>query len=362
MTTLHVVGGFLGSGKTTAIAAAARLLLAAGQRVGVITNDQGKYLVDTAFFNAQHLPTVEVTGGCFCCNYDDLDARFAELQAQVQPDIIFAESVGSCADVVATVIKPLLQLRARPASLSVFVDSRLLYRRLSGGDLPFSDNVIYIFDKQLEEADLVVINKIDLLSAAVEAELVERAQQSLPGKRILLHSAHQPQRVRQWLDAAAESEPSTDRANLDIDYPRYGSGEADLAWLDAEIDLQLTDADRREVVQVFVRSLEQRLRDQDIPIGHLKLIVTDGDRQTKFSLTAINEPGWESALTPRQTDTLKLLLNLRAQAAASQLEALARAALKDALGSTEPTRWTTQAFHPGFPQPTHRLPALRPPR
>ena len=52
MTRLHLVGGFLGSGKTTAIAAAAKLLMAQGLRVGVVTNDQGKYLVDTAFFAA----------------------------------------------------------------------------------------------------------------------------------------------------------------------------------------------------------------------------------------------------------------------------------------------------------------------
>lgn len=46
----HLVGGFLGSGKTTAIIQACKRLLQTGQKVGVITNDQGKYLVDTAFF------------------------------------------------------------------------------------------------------------------------------------------------------------------------------------------------------------------------------------------------------------------------------------------------------------------------
>jgi G3E family GTPase len=95
-------------------------LLQEGVRVGIVTNDQGKYLVDTAFFRALNLPAVEVTGGCFCCNYDDLDARLTQLEAAHQADVIFAESVGSCADVVATVLKLLLQLSAKPASLSVF--------------------------------------------------------------------------------------------------------------------------------------------------------------------------------------------------------------------------------------------------
>jgi G3E family GTPase len=129
---LHLVGGFLGSGKTTAIAAAAKHLMAQGKRVGIVTNDQGRYLVDTAFFRSLNMPAVEVTGGCFCCNYNDLDARLSQLQAQAQPDVIFAESVGSCTDIVATVVKPLLQLNQTPATLSVFVDCRLLERRPAG--------------------------------------------------------------------------------------------------------------------------------------------------------------------------------------------------------------------------------------
>lgn len=53
---LHLVGGFLGSGKTTAIINAAKKLMKDGKRVGVITNDQGRYLVDTAFSKQQLCP------------------------------------------------------------------------------------------------------------------------------------------------------------------------------------------------------------------------------------------------------------------------------------------------------------------
>jgi G3E family GTPase len=72
---IYLVGGFLGSGKTTAIIQACRILMADGKKVGVITNDQGKYLVDTAFMKFNDIPTVEVTGGCFCCNYQDLNSQ-----------------------------------------------------------------------------------------------------------------------------------------------------------------------------------------------------------------------------------------------------------------------------------------------
>ena len=182
---IHLVGGFLGSGKTTAIINAAKLLMARGQRVGIVTNDQGRYLVDTAFVQLAGLPAVEVSGGCFCCNYDDFTARVDELANTIKPDVIFAESVGSCADLVATVIKPMLELRgtgSQPTSLSVFTDSRLLRLRLSGEELPFNDDVNYIFDQQIAEASLLVINKADLLPPAQREELLAAARAAYPDR------------------------------------------------------------------------------------------------------------------------------------------------------------------------------------
>ena len=165
---LHIIGGFLGSGKTTAIIGAAKYLAHQGLRVGVITNDQGRHLVDTAIMHTESLPAMEVTGGCFCCNFDDLNQRLAQLVDTHHPQVIFAESVGSCADVVATVVEPLLKLEigvVKPNSFSVFSDIRLLRRFLLGQETPFSEDVNYIFVKQIEEAGLLIINKTDLLTA-----------------------------------------------------------------------------------------------------------------------------------------------------------------------------------------------------
>lgn len=107
---IHLIGGFLGSGKTTAIIQAVRHLMQQGVKVGVVTNDKGKHLVDTAFFRAADIPTAEVAGGCFRCNFEELEKRIEQLQQEARPEVIFAESVGSCADMAATVLEPLLRL------------------------------------------------------------------------------------------------------------------------------------------------------------------------------------------------------------------------------------------------------------
>ena len=76
-----MVGGFLGAGKTTAIARLARHYRAQGRRIGVVTNDQAHDLVDTNALRAQGLSVEEVPGACFCCRFDDLVGRVGLLQA-----------------------------------------------------------------------------------------------------------------------------------------------------------------------------------------------------------------------------------------------------------------------------------------
>jgi G3E family GTPase len=106
---LFLVGGFLGSGKTTAIYQAAKYLQQDKKKVGVITNDQGTQQVDTKFIKGHSISSEEVADGRFCCNYDELEKSIESLQLNERPDVIFAESVGSCADLAATVINPLIK-------------------------------------------------------------------------------------------------------------------------------------------------------------------------------------------------------------------------------------------------------------
>src|SRR5580704_13559828 len=105
-----MVGGFLGAGKTTALARLATFYTKRGQKVGLVTNDQAQDLVDTNSLRAQGFATEEVAGACFCCRFDDLVGKVGLLQSGERPDVILAEPVGSCTDLVATVVQPLRDL------------------------------------------------------------------------------------------------------------------------------------------------------------------------------------------------------------------------------------------------------------
>ena len=356
---VHLVGGFLGSGKTTAIIAAAKQLIAQGQRVGIVTNDQGKYLVDTVFFQLSDLPTVEVSGGCFCCNFNDLDARLEQLAASSKPDVIFAESVGSCTDLVATVIKPLLELRMlefTPASLSVFTDSRLLRLRLLDDPMPFNDDVCYIFDKQIEEAGLLVVNKIDLLTSKRFEDLNLMLARRYPAKPILFQNSLAPASAANWLRRLSVAGPGfTPTRSLDIDYQRYGAGEARLAWLDQTLTIDLSaGSDGRLVLQRLIEQFLTAIRAYPAAIGHVKFLArSSGGASCKLSFTTLAENGWQERIPDLPGNQLNLLVNARVEIDAGQLRTL----FEDVLQHSELDfhQQSSQSFHPSQPKPTHRF-------
>src|SRR5688572_24165932 len=162
-----MIGGFLGAGKTTAVGKLARKLTDAGLRVGLITNDQGRNLVDTTMLRSQGFATEEIPGGCFCCRFDSLVDAADRLTASTRPEIFIAEPVGSCTDLAATVTYPLRRMYQDDftvAPISVLVDpirAQRVFGLEKGGS--FSEKVLYIYKKQIEEADIVIISKSDLL-------------------------------------------------------------------------------------------------------------------------------------------------------------------------------------------------------
>src|SRR3977135_641688 len=105
-----MIGGFLGAGKTTSVARLAQQLTARGLKVGLITNDQGSELVDTAMLRSRGFATEEIPGGCFWWRFNLLVAAGSKLTEQPRPDVFIAEPVGSCTDLVATVTYPLRRM------------------------------------------------------------------------------------------------------------------------------------------------------------------------------------------------------------------------------------------------------------
>ena len=205
-----MVGGFLGAGKTTAILRMAEALDRGGRRVGLITNDQSVGLVDTTVLSAHGFPVEEITGGCFCCRFNSLVDAAERLTAGARPDVFIAEPVGSCTDLRASVSYPLRRMYGDAytvAPLSVVVDPVRALRAL--GIEPgrsFSPKVLYVYRKQLEEAGLILINKVDAIEPARVAVLREALTREYPKARIFEVSARTGQGMDAWIDVLTRDE------------------------------------------------------------------------------------------------------------------------------------------------------------
>lgn len=357
---IHLVGGFLGSGKTTAIATACKILENNGISSSVITNDQGDCLVDSMVIKQANIPYAEVTGGCFCCNYNQLDSSIDLLQKDYNPSSIFAEFVGSCTDLIATVLKPLLQYREsdiEQVTFSSFVDSQLLLMHLLGKTLPFSDETNYIWEKQIEEAEILIVNKIDLLSRSESETLATLMNGRYPLKNILYQNSLESESIEKWLEILANSRKTEEHQVIDVDYDKYGAGEANLAWLDEEIEIESINSTSVELAYTFIKKLSNTIVKKNFPIGHLKFFLKYNDQSTKISYTTILDNTIIEPGSYEKSDSAYLLINARIQTSPDELskvlfENLTELKLTD--GVTLHEKFLSY-FQPGFPNPIHRF-------
>jgi G3E family GTPase len=351
---LILTGGFLGSGKTTAIQQACKLLLKENKRVAVITNDQGEELVDSKFIESSFIPVKEVTKGCFCCNYNALLKNIYYFNEQINPQIIFAESVGSCTDLIATVAKPLAEMHPQLAvNISVFVDAYFLHSLVKGTASFIHDSVRYIFKKQMEEADILILNKIDLLDEEQLKEVKQIIQQDYPAKKTLLQNSLNDIDVQQWLNCF-NKENATERKLLDIDYEIYGEGEAKLAWLDAVIQVKTKKMAALKAALLFTEIMYKKMKERELTIGHLKYLIDDGEQFYKISYTTTSMQ--EDLLFNSTSLNASVVINARVQTKPETLEQIFYAAVDETALQTNSNFQiqSLSSFKPGFPKPTYR--------
>lgn len=360
-----MIGGFLGAGKTTAIGKLAAHLTAQGHKVGLITNDQAGGLVDTRVLRAQGFATEEIAGGCFCCRFNSLVQAAGKLTEATKPDVIIAEPVGSCTDLVATVTYPLRRLYGENfsiAPLSVLVDPVRARRVLGlekGGS--FSSKVLYIFEKQLEEADIIVISKRDLLSDEAEAELRAALIARFPDAEVLAISARDGSGLDEWFGAIQSREQSARNA-MQVDYDVYADGEAMLGWLNATVNAQAAEEfEASDLLRAIAGEVQSRLRADGAEIAHFKMTFSPDD-SLSGELASINlvrtdatpEIGME---LDEPTTSGQLIINLRAEAPPEALAEKVNQSLVN-LRATFPSLSTSiehvEHFRPGRPVPTHR--------
>lgn len=358
-----MIGGFLGAGKTTTIARLARHFQTEGKRVAIVTNDQATDLVDTNLLRSQGFDVGEVAGSCFCCNFNELTRTVESLGEDQRPDVVIAEPVGSCTDLVATVIRPLQQIYSQPFDISPYGviikpshGLKILRRSGKGG---FSPQAEYIFRKQIEEADFVIINRIDELSVELISELSEAVATQFPGIPCVRFSAV----TGAGFDALLKTLEGTGQSGtreMDVDYDVYAEGEAELGWLNAQAQLKSTQPFELDALLTdLLGHMNVTLISRSAEVAHLKVIGMSEGLFAVANLINSTSPPQLSIASSAKTAAAEIVINARVAIDPETLTQVVRESLRAVCEnmSVQETVNTLQSFRPGRPVPTHRLAA-----
>ena len=331
-----MLGGFLGSGKTTALLRLARRYVDAGLRVAIITNDQGEGLVDTATFRVSGYEAEEIPKGCFCRRLDELLAAAGRLQDGHRPDVLLAEPIGSGTNLVNTVIKPLKEVYADRFSVAPYVallDPQRAFTALTGtGPAGLSAKVLYLYKMQQNEADVAAINKVDTLSHKRLEELTALVAHNFPKAQVMAVSA----RTSEGFDALAAvldgGEPAGRNAiaPADLDQPSLAEANERLGWLNAAwqitaargrnadrlnangLNAEGFDADR--LLLDIAGAIKTALTEANAEPAHVKMILRCGDDIAIANLVGSVSPAELSRPCPNRLKTASLTVNARVEA------------------------------------------------
>ena len=221
----------------------------------------------------------------------------------------------------------------------------------------FSNEINYLFDKQLQEADIIAINKIDLLNIQERKQICDYLKTKYPGTDIVEVSALTGSGMEEWFNIAINNH-APDKPSLEIDYERYAKAEAALGWLNT---FALLASDKKlnanDILTDIVNGIKDRIKGQNSEIAHLKVYAVSSLDYAKMGVTGVDEEITVNRAMQLSASKMNLIINARVEMDPIAL----RQITEEIIGSVckkysiTATDQKTESFVPSYPKPKYRM-------
>ena len=303
MTTKYMIfSGFLGSGKTTAMIALARAVNARVQKEGepshvaIIANDLGaKNLVDADYTRTADVPIDEIPGDCICYITDDLVYHINRL-AEAGAGLVVSDIPGCGVGALNHVYVPLKEKYPGKFDLLPLVclvdPMRLRMILPQREDIHLPEEMRFLLNAQLAEADIIALNKIDLIDEEERESDLAFIRAAYPDIPVTSISARTGEGIEELVDYLLSHKANAQERDLGTDSEEFDAAEAQMCWYNRRFFAEERDGkniDFNAVIEDFMEAIREGLIVAKRNVPHLKLFAAgEGDDFVKCSIVGID--------------------------------------------------------------------------
>ena len=332
MKNFAVFSGFLGSGKTTTMMALTKFFTQHHGKAAMISNDLGnQHLADNKLAQLSGCNASELTGNCICYMTETLVQRLDKLFDSDGCSLVISDipgfGVGALDHVYHTLNRD-YNGRYQLAPFTVLTEPRTvqLLRENRGGDLT------YILNTQMLEADLIVLNKCDLLSKCEKQDMLSWLEANYPEARAIGISALTGEGLEDLSQALIRGTASLHLPDIGYGGPEFGFAMGKMCEFYCQYYAAVccNDFGGNDYLMALANRIQADVEAAGCDIPHLKLLAwePEGD-YGKVDLLGVNRPIEVTREFSRPCTELAVMLNASAACPSGMLDAIMTAAMEE---------------------------------